>query len=291
MMKSAILINGNFVDDILIGSDSSDEECENSDDNFVDDILTGSDSDSDEYENISCQHTCTANALIDRDSDFDSNDDSDTNTYGNINYQNAISVDLSTKREINEITVVSIDNVPEANTHKNSCQYQNDNDVKIRNIEMSDLKWEFKALPINNKTSDAVHGPTFEKINSSTSCLVYFSKMISKSTVEIIVHETNRYAKQKLKISKCKNKKWKSVTIDEIYAYFGCRILMGISKLPSIDLYWSNDNDIGTVKIIRDAFTRDIFESIERNIHCVNNNDYKKIKKLIIILIICIKLL
>ena len=66
--------------------------------------------------------------------------------------------------------------------------------------------------------------------------LVYFL-FFDDNLVGLIVDETNRYAQQSLVGT---DKVWET-NGDEIRAYMGFMILMGINKLPEIRDYWSVD--------------------------------------------------
>lgn len=52
---------------------------------------------------------------------------------------------------------------------------------------------------------------------------------------------------------------------------------MGITHLPTIDDYWSKDDAIGSISLVCKTFSRNRYEEIDRNLHCVNNDDYKNI--------------
>ena len=62
-----------------------------------------------------------------------------------------------------------------------------------------------------------------------------FSLFFDDDLVSLIVDETNRYAEQSLQGT---DKEW-STNAEEIRAYFGFMILMGINRLPEIRDYWS----------------------------------------------------
>lgn len=149
---------------------------------------------------------------------------------------------------------------------------------EISDICLDTLFWSKNEIPVKVKEFTLKEGPTFDKMNTNN-CMDYFNKMLPQTIFEVIVNETNIYARQKIKNSNDINKIWKDVTLQELYAYIGCRILMGISKLPSLDDYWSTDEAIGSVLLIRKTFSRNRFEEIDRNLHCVNNDSYVKIDK------------
>ena len=85
--------------------------------------------------------------------------------------------------------------------------------------------------------------------------------------MSLIVDETNRYAQQSLQGT---NKVWET-DADEIRAYMGFMILMGINQLPEIRDYWSVDPKLRYAPIA-DRITRDRFEEITRYLHFVDND-------------------
>lgn len=63
----------------------------------------------------------------------------------------------------------------------------------------------------------------------------YFKKIFDEAVISKIVEQTNIYAKQK------KSKNWTDLTANELKAFIGCLIIMGIHKLPNLKSYWSSD--------------------------------------------------
>ena len=63
----------------------------------------------------------------------------------------------------------------------------------------------------------------------------YFQRFFDDNTLLFITNETNKYAQQK------QIKNWSATTIDEIKAFFGILITMGVIRLKQVDLYWSTD--------------------------------------------------
>ena len=98
-----------------------------------------------------------------------------------------------------------------------------------------------------------------------------------------IVMETNRYAQSCLKD---KYDTWECVTIEELYAYFGFLVLMGMVNLPSIKDYWRNDI-VFNYRPLSSRISRTRFMDIHRFLHFVDNDSlpaygdpsYSKIQK------------
>ena len=66
-----------------------------------------------------------------------------------------------------------------------------------------------------------------------------FELFFSDDLLDIIVEESNRYAAQVM--GEERFREWRKITKEEVKAFFGFSILMGIDYLPSVDDYWSKD--------------------------------------------------
>ena len=86
----------------------------------------------------------------------------------------------------------------------------------------------------------------------------------------IIVTETSKYTTQK----GCTFE----TTEDEMKAFLGINLIMGINKLPSLEDHWSTGKCIGNEKI-QDVMTRTRFQSILQNLHFSNNDNDDKADK------------
>ncbi|XP_011407707.1 PREDICTED: piggyBac transposable element-derived protein 4-like [Amphimedon queenslandica] len=87
--------------------------------------------------------------------------------------------------------------------------------------------------------------------------------------MELLVTETNRYAS--LCLGEERYESWDPVTEEDIFAYFGVMIGMGLIKLPSIADYWRTD-PLFHCSIIADNMTRDRFFQIHRFLHFFDNS-------------------
>ena len=120
---------------------------------------------------------------------------------------------------------------------------------------------EIKAFKGYNKP----HGPSFP---TPASILQLFTLVFTNELVGNIVTETNRYAQF------CLNERyesWECVTIEELYAYFGFLILMGMVNLPSIKDYWRKDV-VFNYRPLSSRISRTQFLDIHRFLHFVDNN-------------------
>ena len=119
-------------------------------------------------------------------------------------------------------------------------------------------EWSIQATPVVVTPCTELAGP---RVPLPHDPLGIFSLYFDDNLVGMIVEETNRYAEQCLKES---NKQW-STDAEEIRAYLGFMILMGINRLPEIRDYWSTDTSLRYAPIA-DRISRDRFE-ITRYLH------------------------
>ena len=69
--------------------------------------------------------------------------------------------------------------------------------------------------------------------------LELFHLFFSVEILEHISNETNRYAQQCMGIDQFAT--WQTVSIEELQAFMGFMILMGLVHLPALSDYWSKD--------------------------------------------------
>ena len=124
--------------------------------------------------------------------------------------------------------------------------------------------WSTQASPVTVAEWSQQAGP---QVPLPHDPLGLFSLFFDDSLISLIVDETNRYAEQSLRGT---NKEW-STNAEEIRAYLGFMILMGINKLPEIRDYWSNSEYLH-YSPIADRITRDRFEQITRYLHFADND-------------------
>ena len=146
------------------------------------------------------------------------------------------------------------------------------------------IEWNPSTNPrvkvVSFKEYSKPYGPSF---NTPSSLLQMFHLFFTMELLGTIVTETNRFASICLKEA---YESWDKVTVEELQAYLGFMMLMGIVQLPSIRDYWSN-SDTFHYKPIASRISRTRFLQIHRFLHFVNNDDiptygqpnYSKIQK------------
>ena len=101
-----------------------------------------------------------------------------------------------------------------------------------------------------------------------SSALNVFGLFFTDEICEYIVAQTNLYAEQVLGE---KYSEWEKVTVEELRAYFGFMVLMGVVSLPAMDDYWRRD-PLLHYSPIADRISRDRFRDIHRFLHLADNS-------------------
>ena len=128
---------------------------------------------------------------------------------------------------------------------------------------MDDLigeKWSEKLQHIQVRAFTKVPGPVHQ-LGADASPLDFLELLWDPRFFDLLADETNRYAQLK-QVSK-PNRKWYPTTPEEMRAFVGVNILMGIDQKAEIAHYWSTDDFLRNVGIQR-VFTRDRFEFLTR---------------------------
>ncbi|XP_069128864.1 piggyBac transposable element-derived protein 4-like [Argopecten irradians] len=102
------------------------------------------------------------------------------------------------------------------------------------------------------------------------------------SLTEILVQETNRYARQYFEkegyaSTPCsRSNEWKDTNLDEMSAFIGLYLAMGIVKKPSIESYWNTSDKtyLYNTHGFSSVMTRNRFQLIMKFLHCNNNNTH-----------------
>ena len=126
------------------------------------------------------------------------------------------------------------------------------------------VAWSSDASPVFVSQCTDHPGP---RVQLPSDPLGLFSLFFDDTLVDLIVEETNKYAELKLQGT---GKEW-STDAQEIRAYMGFMILMGINQLPEIRDYWST-NDFLHYAPIANRISRDRFEQISRYLHFVDSD-------------------
>ena len=87
-----------------------------------------------------------------------------------------------------------------------------------------------------------------------------------------IVDESNRYATTMIVNGKTRgNKGWWKLTLDELQAWIGISMLMGVKPLPNHRAYWRSSVPFLHCPIISSCMSRSRFERITTCLHIVDD--------------------
>ena len=100
--------------------------------------------------------------------------------------------------------------------------------------------------------------------------LELFSSFFTDELLEAIAQETNCYAARYLATHQPDNTPEWHTNVEELKAYLGFMVLMGINELPEIWDYWSRDPCLH-YSPIASRISRNRFEEISRYLHFVDN--------------------
>ena len=125
--------------------------------------------------------------------------------------------------------------------------------------------WSSKLTPLTIGDFTSTVGPTVPVPETASEV---FDLMFTPSFLDTIVKQSNLYAEQVM--GEDKYASWKKLTREELRAYIGFSIQMGIVRLPALDDYWSTDPTLH-YSPIADRISRDRFREISRYLHFVDN--------------------
>ena len=115
-----------------------------------------------------------------------------------------------------------------------------------------------------------------ERLPNNPSALDYFKLYFTNRIVDHMVTETNRYAEQFLDKERDNLRphsvmcQWVPTLRNEMCAFLGLMMLMGIIYKPRIGMYWSND-ELYSTPIFKSIMTRDCFLLMIKFLHFADN--------------------
>jgi len=123
---------------------------------------------------------------------------------------------------------------------------------------------------------------TYNKVKNNKPPFYYFYLFLDRHLIELIVRETNEYARQYIINNKqyfesfkySRYTKWKETDENEIKTYIGAILYMTILNLPDLDNYWEK-NTIFETKLGQ-YISRNRFEIISKFLHLCNNEKKNK---------------
>jgi hypothetical protein len=127
--------------------------------------------------------------------------------------------------------------------------------------ETQALTWPYKLKP----------GPKIDMPDDAQAD-DYFSLVFDERVWDLLVTETNRYQHQTISDPE-HSRPWEDVTVEEMKAFIGILMLMGILKLPRLELYWQQAHPLIQQHGIPEVMTLVRFQQIWRFLHLANSDN------------------
>ena len=127
--------------------------------------------------------------------------------------------------------------------------------------------WEDQLAPISTKPFSSPVGP---RVAIPSGIKETFSLFFTTTVLQHIVDQSNNYALDFLD-EVGRRESWTMITLEELQAYMGFMILMGIVKLPSMYDYWKKD-EVFHYAPVANKISRDRFLEIHRFLHFADNS-------------------
>ena len=124
--------------------------------------------------------------------------------------------------------------------------------------------WNCSAQSITIHPYTVSTGPA---VSITGSLLAIFKLFFTAELLHMIVEQTNSYAQQVMEDTQYAS--WMPVTEEEILAFLGFSILMGLNPLPAIRDYWKRDSTFHYAPIA-ERISRDRFLDLLRYLHFVD---------------------
>ena len=138
---------------------------------------------------------------------------------------------------------------------------------------MTGVRLSLTPLAQNSQSfrNEVVHLMKQKMPRHHSSVSSYFFTMV---LVTILTTQTNLCADQLCTATAASpSNRWHAVSMEEMLAYLGMHIAMGIVNMPSLRDFWSS-NPIMQHQWFPSIMSRDRFKQILRYFHCADSNNY-----------------
>lgn len=139
-----------------------------------------------------------------------------------------------------------------------------------------DWKWNNFSSVIEDGTScpfnpSHITGCQTQESQNAKEASEAFHLFLPPTFFTLLVEQTNLYAAQVYQSTRPPKTTWKDVTVQEMKAFIGMNIAMGVVNLPEINMYWSTD-PILEHSWFRTILSRNRFKQILRFFHLSDNS-------------------
>lgn len=131
--------------------------------------------------------------------------------------------------------------------------------------------WSDSGLDFQITNPRSVHkSKVSSSLKSSDSACKYFDSLFDEDMCQNIVLQTNLYKRQKQVATGRVSPSDKDITVEDLRAWIGLCVIMGIHQVPELQNYWSADPLLG-VPSVSSVMTSKQFKKIVETIHCNDN--------------------
>ena len=127
------------------------------------------------------------------------------------------------------------------------------------------MQWSSIVDNIHITLFSELAGP---KVPIPPSVLRIFSLFFTSALLQYIVDQSNKFALECMGEEKFST--WMKITVQELQAYMGFMVMMGLVKLPSLKDYWKRD-EMFHYSPIASRISRDRFHDLHYYLHLVDN--------------------
>ena len=153
----------------------------------------------------------------------------------------------------------------ESEEDQNEGEEDAEQEVSDEDADPDELRWSDQLTDLRIPDFVEASGIKFQLPDNPTP-VDFFVAFVGEDLLNQIVQETNLYARQKLADSPARLANFRPVTVHELKAFLGVNIIMGINRLPTLDLYWSTDVYFGN-QGIKKVMPKNRFKELSSFLH------------------------
>ncbi|XP_031338615.1 piggyBac transposable element-derived protein 4-like [Photinus pyralis] len=181
-------------------------------------------------------------------------------------------LESESEESADEENIIDEDIVDEANEIPNDIRDDDDsqegnpggNETDHSDINITWTKNNFQ--PILHTFNSSYSGIQGDVLNQASKEIDYFFNLITEDVTDLIITETNRYARQQ------DEKKWKDIDLPELSIFLALTMLMSRNKKLDMKEYWSKDPLLNS-PIFGKQMPRDRYLQIKRCLHFADNEN------------------
>ena len=138
--------------------------------------------------------------------------------------------------------------------------------VCCKSYSSENISWTEQLTPIIVQDFNKTPGPKLTIPHTvKETFFLFFTPML----LELIVEQSNKYAAECM--GEEKYAKWNEITVEELCAYMGFMLLMGVVHLPSLYDYWKKD-EVYNYSPVASRISRNRFLELHRYLHFEDNS-------------------